>query len=111
MPSAPFADRPPTPAAQFKLYWYAAVLRVIEQVAEAFEAWEQAFERFPFLAGYNNELAQRGLDGVAARDAAAWWRDAVLAWEQNAAGHLPWRALRHGADLEYEALTLLASIG
>src|SRR6185295_17686217 len=57
----PFCDLPQTPDTHFKLYFYAAVLRVIEQVMQSFDSPEATFEQFPFLAGYMNELAWHGL--------------------------------------------------
>ena len=49
MQTIPFADLAPTPVEHFKLYFYAAVLHVIEQTAQSFGSREAAFEHFPFL--------------------------------------------------------------
>ena len=65
MQTNPFADLPPTPAEHFKLYFYAAVLHLIEQVSQSFGSREAAFEQFPFLDGYYDELATQGLEGLA----------------------------------------------
>ena len=69
------------------------------------------FERFPFLAHYNNELAEGGIGGVDLGEAPARWLDAVLAWESATDGHLPLRALRDAAALDPSAIALLMTIG
>jgi hypothetical protein len=107
----PFADLPPTPAEHFKLYFYAAVLHVMAHASQAFGSSEATFAQFPFLVGYSNELAQRGLDRLGGDAAAIWWRDALFAWEGTASGHLPLRALRETAGLDHATMTLLLGIG
>ena len=107
----PFADLPPTPAEHFKLYFYAAVLHLIEQVSQLLGSGEAAFEQFPFLDGYYDELATQGLEGLASDDLATWWRDSLYAWEEGVPDHLPLRALRETSGLSYMAMTLLLSIG
>src|SRR2546425_1180985 len=106
-----FADLPPTPSAHFQLYFYAAVLRVIDRVCDALGSSEAVFERFPFLVGYNNALAACGVDGLSSADAAGYWYESLRAWEEAVPGHLPLRALREVAGLDHAALTLLVSIG
>ena len=64
MSSHPFATLPPTPAVHFKLYFYAAVLRLIEHVTQALGSFAATFEQFPFLTGYRDELAAHGLNGL-----------------------------------------------
>jgi SpoVK/Ycf46/Vps4 family AAA+-type ATPase len=110
MPRPPFADLSPTPAHHFRLYLYAAVLRLIARVSELEGSAEAAFERFPFLIGYNNEMAARGVDGLAAADADAWWCRELLAWEATTAEHLPLRALRTAGGLTHESMTLLLTV-
>lgn len=110
-PASPFEQVPATPAEDFKLWFYAAVLRVLACAVVRFDSWAALFERFPFLAHYNNELAGSAAGGLDTGEAAARWRDALLAWEAAAAAHLPLRALRQAAALEPEAITLLMTIG
>jgi hypothetical protein len=107
----PFADLRPTPANHFKLCFYLAVLNVIRQVSNSLGSFEAAFAQFPFLAGYNNELAERGLQGMAAAEACHFWSEALTVWEQTAGGHLPLRALCNAAGLDRSAFTLLLTIG
>src|SRR5713226_652314 len=111
MQKKPFADLPATAEAHFKLYFYAAVLHIIEQIARLFGSRQAAFEQFPFLAGYDSELAKQGSAGLVSADLAAWWSDALSAWEETVPGHLPLRALREAAGLDHTTLTLLLSIG
>lgn len=107
----PFADLPATPAEHFRLYFFAAVSHLLGQVEQSFGSHQAALEQFPFLEGYCEELAPCGLEDLAPAEAAAWWREALTAWESSAAGHLPLRALREAALLDHDALTLLMSIG
>jgi hypothetical protein len=98
-------------AEHFKLWFYAAVLRVVTAAAERCESWDVLFERFPFLAHYNNELASSGINGVSLSDARSRWVTAVMASEAAAGVHLPLRALRTAAALDPDAITLLMTIG
>lgn len=107
----PFADLPQTPAEHFNMYFYAAFLHILEQVLQSFESQEAMFEQFPFLAGYYDELASRGLDGQTLSGAKVWWQMAIEAWEESVQAHLPLRALRKVAGLDYSTLALLLSIG
>jgi hypothetical protein len=111
MPNHPFATLPPTPAVHFKLYFYAAVLRLIEHVTRALGTFAATVEQFPFLTGYSDELAAHGVNGLTLDGAARWWCDALSAWEETVPGHLPLRALRAATDLDYAALTMWVSIG
>ena len=118
MPTHPFADIPPTPVGHFKLYFYAAVLHLIEQLSQAFGSRQTAFEQFPFLEGYYDELATQALTGLASEDLEIWWRDALYTWEQTIPTAraelrqmLPLRALREAAGLSHTALAFLLTIG
>jgi ATP-dependent 26S proteasome regulatory subunit len=111
MSAHPFANLPPIPAAHFKLYFYAAVLRVINQVCLSCESQDAALKQFPFLAGYINELAGHGLNGLDFVEAADWWEKALYEWEATVPGHLPLGALAEVAGLDYAALTLLLCVG
>ncbi len=109
-PETLFADFAPTPAEHFRLHFFGAVLVCIEQVAACAESFESALDRFPFLAGYNNELAQR-LTGLSAHEAFARWRAALAAWEANATAHLPLRELRELLGLDAAAAMCLLTAG
>jgi hypothetical protein len=106
-----FADLPATAAEHFKLHFYAAVLHVIGQVSKSLGSPEVVLQQFPFLGGYYDELAARGVDRVTESEARAWWCNALREWERRISGHLPLRALREATALDYTALTLLLTIG
>ena len=110
MQTSPFAEVALTPAAHFKLYFFAAVKRVIEQVSLSLGLFETTFDQFPFLVGYNEEIEALGLAELISDDA-GWWCDSLREWEQRAPGHLPLRALREAAGLDHSALALLLAIG
>jgi hypothetical protein len=101
----------PTPAEHFKLYFYGAVLSLFHHVVQVYGSSESAFKEFPFLVGYNNELADGGLAGVHSTEAVSWWLESLQAWEEKATGHLPLRALRQAAALDHSALILLTTVG
>src|SRR5438093_7962300 len=101
MPPVPCAELPRTPPAHFKLYCLAAAAHICAQVAETYGSREAALEQFPFLAGYEEEWADFVPCELAGAELDEWWRDALAAWEQTAAAHLPLRALREAYQLEY----------
>jgi hypothetical protein len=110
-----FADFAATPASHFKLYVFAAVARVLEQVAQSFGKVESAYEQFPFLEGYAEELEGRAPAHLACeheRGAHGWWQEAIRLWEEGTTEtHLPLRALRETAALDHAGLTLLMCAG
>src|SRR5436190_12921421 len=101
----------PTPAEHFKLFFYGAVLSLFHHVVQVFGSSEAAFQEFPFLIGYNNELADGGLAGVNSTNAVSIWLESLRDWETKAVGHLPLRALREAAGLDHSAMILLTVIG
>lgn len=111
MPYNPFAQFSPTAAVHFKLYFYAAVLQLLDRVFQGLGSQEEALERFPFLIDYNDELAEAGIEGLSSNEAIAWWLDALHIWEQSVNVHLPLRAIRDTAHLDDAALLLLIVIG
>jgi hypothetical protein len=106
-----FEDLEPTPAEHFKLSFYGAVLSLFHHIVQVFGSSEAAFEEFPFLIGYNNELADGGLAGVNSGNAVSLWLESLRKWEEKASGHLPLRALRQAAGLDHSAMILLTVIG
>ena len=93
------------------MFFYAAVIHLLYNVGKSFESPDAAFERFPFLAGYNNELAQTGLAGANSLDAFSWWLDALRDWEAKTKEFLPLRALREAGRLDHSTLTALITVG
>jgi hypothetical protein len=109
MPTVSPADLSRISLAHFKRYFYAAVLHIIEQLACSLSTREAAFEHFPFLKSYFDELVPQ--DEAAMHDPVTWWRDALATWQDKIPGHLPLRALQEAAGLTYEDILLLMSIG
>src|SRR5262249_46532482 len=75
------------------------------------ESQDAAFERFPFLIGYVNELARIGLDGLTTAEALLWWQERLRSWESQASGFLPIRALQRAAGLSDETLRAYFCLG
>ena len=110
-PAHPFGDLRPAPAEHFKLYFYAAVLQVLNRLVHVLGSPEAVFEAFPFLEGYHAELAARGLGDRTGLAAGEWWRQAVRGWEADGGQHLPIRALRDTLCLDHAGLLLLMLAG
>ncbi len=108
---APFAHLPPTPAEHFKLYFYAAVLDLLDHVTLLFDSQEAMLQKFPFLMGYQDQLAACGLEGKSIADGKQWWQKNLLEWEAVVDQHLPLRALSQVTGLDYRSLILLITIG
>jgi hypothetical protein len=105
-----FADFPPGPESHFRICYFGAALGLIESAAAAIGSFEEAAKQFPFLVGYNNELADR-LSGLSSEEARLTWSKALAAWEEKSSTRLPLRALRQSAGLELPQLLWLLSIG
>jgi ATPases of the AAA+ class len=111
-PTQHFNEVERTAAGHFKLYFYAAVLHITGEIIAMSGSHELAFKQFPFLGGYYEELLRFEPEQFSWREFAAWWRDSLFAWEQDATDtYLPLRALRHATGLDHEAMTLLMGIG
>ena len=95
-----FAEVQPSPVEHFKLYFYAAVLHVVGEIAAMLGSQETAFKQFPFLSGYYQQFARYAPENSTWRGFADWWRDSLLAWEETAGEFLPLRALREAAGLD-----------
>lgn len=109
-PDGLFSDLPPSPAEHFKIYYFGTILGFIGEVAGWLGSFEQAMDRFPFLAAYNNELATR-LEGLPATEAFARWWTSLEGWERNIPGHFPLRALREAAGLDHIGVIWLMTLG
>jgi hypothetical protein len=111
MEQKPFSEFGPTPQSHFKLCFYGAVLNLIERVLRSLGSFEETFEKFPFLIGYNDELAEYGLGGVSVDEAAGWWDDSLDEWEAGAEGWLPLARLRQILGLDRRAIGALMCVG
>jgi ATP-dependent 26S proteasome regulatory subunit len=106
-----FADGGRAPASHFRLYLYATVSRILRYVVEIYGDREEAFEQFPFLRGYADELAEFEPADMTELAAEEWWRDALRHWEAEAKGNLPIRSLREAYELDDDAITMLMCAG
>lgn len=107
-----FDDLSSTPSEHFKLLFYTAVLHLLRHVVPLFDGTTSegdAFAHFPFLIGYSNELAARGLAGFSFSEAEAIWREEVSAWEDHATRQqvdLPLVRLKQAAHLSDDMLLI-----
>jgi hypothetical protein len=104
-----FVDFSPGPKDHFRICLFGSILGVIEGVSRMAGSLEAAVERFPFLASYNNELAER-LSGLSLAEAAHKWCTDLDTWEAGIATHLPLRALRLRAGLSQPELLWLLTL-
>ena len=111
MAQKPFSEFEPKPQSHFKLCFYGAVLNLIERVLRSLGSFEETFEKFPFLIGYNDELAEYGLNGLSVDDAAQWWGDSIDEWEAETTSWLPLARLRQKARLGRRAIDALMCVG
>lgn len=111
MSQKPFFEFESTPRTHFKLCFYGAVLNLIERVLRSIGSFEETFEKFPFLVGYNDELAECGLSGVPVDEAAQWWERSVEEWEAEADCWMPLARLRRKAPLDRRTLGALMCVG
>jgi adenylate kinase family enzyme len=114
---AQLARTPCTPLEHFKLFFFAAVLRVLGLIVshtsseDGRSLEDEIFTRNPFLLDYIDELAHYGLDGKTLDEAMACWTDWLRQWEQAAPQPLPLTVLRAAAGLDDETLILLFVCG
>src|SRR6266567_2128841 len=105
-----FADFAAHPEEHFRLCFFGSVLQLMEGVAAAAGSFECAVEKFPFLAGYNNQLAER-LSGLSLGEAVERWCAELEFWERGVSAHLPLRALRQAAGLSHRELLWMLTLG
>jgi hypothetical protein len=104
----------PTPEAlrreHFRLHFYGAVLGLLARTCGSAEARDRLLSQHAFLASYNDELAEHGLDGVPIEQAAAAWAEAIGDWELDVGVHLPLRALERDG-LDRASVRMLVTLG
>jgi hypothetical protein len=105
-----FADLGPGPEEHFRMCFLGTVLHLLESIGTRLDSFAQAIERFPFLLGYNNELAGR-VPGLSSAEAMECWCASLEHWERGVAAHLPLRSLRLAAGLSHLELLWLLTPG
>jgi ATPase family associated with various cellular activities (AAA) len=106
----PFDSWPRTPAGHFRLYFFAAISHLLQQLNELYETPEKLLAAFPFLAGYGAELAGDEPQNLDRPGKKKWWRETLPCWETTA-DHLPLRAAREHNDLDHDAMILWLTVG
>jgi hypothetical protein len=107
----PLAEYPRTAEQHFRICYLAAVSHLIRQVVQSLGTYESTFEQYPFLIGYNDELAEFEPDNLADEDFLNWWQEAIDEWESETKTHLPLRAMHEACGLDQRAILLLLTIG
>lgn len=107
----PFDDLPVTPANHFRLHFYAAVSQLLATVMAEAPEWDPLAARVSALRVYQDELAANGVPSLPRADVAAWWIDAIAAWEARSAIVLPVRDVREMLGVDHVAMFLVAAVG
>jgi hypothetical protein len=110
-----FESLPGGPESHFRLFYYAAVLRLTGQLRRLARAdgtsYEELIRPFKFLKGYHEELSACVPGGLGEREARSWWREQTRAWEERAHVRLPLRELERRLGLSHGEQTALVLAG
>jgi hypothetical protein len=110
-----FESLPAGAESHFRLFYYAAVLRLTGHLRRLALAdgtsYEEMARPFKFLEGYEEELRACVPEGLGEAEARAWWRAQTQAWEGSARVRLPLRELARGLRLSHGELTALVLAG
>ncbi|HEX8723126.1 MAG TPA: ATP-binding protein [Pyrinomonadaceae bacterium] len=108
-----FAGLPAGAGSHFRLYFYAAVLRLtchLRRLSKAEESYNSLLYSYGFLKSYEDEL-RTCLPGLEGREALVWWREQTREWEAGARVRLPLRELELRLGLSHAELTALVLAG
>ncbi|HEX6624631.1 MAG TPA: hypothetical protein VF064_13040, partial [Pyrinomonadaceae bacterium] len=106
-----FAGLAPNAETHFRLYYYAAVSRLLGYMQRLGGAGGAAREGYQFLQGYEDELRAAMPGGGGEEEARAWWRAEIGAWEQETRARLPLRELAKTLGLSHGELIALVLAG
>jgi histone H3/H4 len=110
-----FEGLEPNAETHFRLYFYAAVLRIIRSLRALSKFSNQNFklapESFSFLEGYRRELGSFLPTKIEAVDAPGWWKRGLQAWEERTLRRLPLRELKRRLGLTHEEQLALMLAG
>jgi SpoVK/Ycf46/Vps4 family AAA+-type ATPase len=99
----------------FRLLFYFAVFRVFEYLSRlahaSNEPFEATLERYPFLAGYFDELRDCMPERIEWADSIDWWRNELLQWESKSVEALPVVDLNRQLHLGSDDLIGLMAVG
>src|SRR3712207_5251869 len=106
-----FDALPRTAETHFRLFFHAAVSRVLSHLDKIAASAEAGGESFPFLKGYAAELRAVMPAESEPAEAAVWWRERIRVWEEASKARLPLRALTKELGFGYEEKLALVLAG
>ncbi|MET0624172.1 MAG: ATP-binding protein [Pyrinomonadaceae bacterium] len=110
-----FENLPADAGSHFRLFYYAAVLRLTTHLRRLAKAEGSSYETllgsYKFLKGYEDELRAFLPSGLDEADSRAWWREQTRAWERAARARLPLRELELRLGLTHGEQTALVLAG
>jgi hypothetical protein len=110
-----FTNVAPGKRGDFLLHFYAAIYRLLYYLnsfsQKGKENLEDAFKKFPFLAGYFEEIRQFMPGEITWEEALKWWQAQISAWEKKVSQHLPLQAVTQNNGISFQSLTALMLVG
>ncbi|HEX8556835.1 MAG TPA: ATP-binding protein [Pyrinomonadaceae bacterium] len=110
-----FQSLPADAGSHFRLFYYAAVLRLTSHLRRLAKAegssYNALLQSYKFLKAYEDELRACLPEGLGDAAARAWWREQTRAWEEGAGGRLPLRELERRLGLTHGEQTALVLAG
>lgn len=104
-----------TSRGDFLLHFYAAVYRLLFHLQglsqPGSEGLEDTFKKFPFLAGYFEEIRQLTPKNITWEEALKWWKAQISIWEEKVTRHLPLRAIAQHNNMCFDHVTALMIVG
>ena len=105
--SNPFSQVPRNAQGHFLLHFYAAVDRLLRYLARLDAAAGftdlSSVERYPFLAGYRDEVQAVLPAKLQPGEVWSWWQTQIEAWELTTDAHLPIADVAKALDLDLRA--------
>lgn len=113
--SSAFDDIPRNARGQLTLYFYAAVLQLIQHIEELNQVGgpplEKMYERYPFLGKYGTEIQKFHADSSSWQQVSSGWFDAIRAWERTADRSLPFSSLSQQEGQSFDSTLAFAIVG
>jgi histone H3/H4 len=110
-----FEGLPADAGSHFRLFYYAAVLRLTTHLRRLAKAEGSSYDTllgsYKFLKGYEDELRAFLPPGLGEAESRAWWREQTRAWERASRARLPLRELELRLGLTHGEQTALVLAG
>ena len=110
-----FDALPRTPRSHFVLHFYAIVYALLEYIrylkSLQGQNLEEAFERFPFLKGYQAECMKFMPENLSRQEGLNWWRIQISRWEKLGEDFFPLQVFKEAELLSFQKVLAFVGIG